>query len=356
MNAGDLERAINLIKLGDINGGKRLLAQIIKTDPKNEHAWLWLSTSLDDQEHARYCLQRALEINPQNQAAKNSLNNLQRSLGSQSSGSQILQYYPVGISNQTSHNKTTAPLQMPSIKQPKMEEDGVQRAITLINAGKKSQAEALLNNMLKSNCDDENVWLWLGYCSDLPDQKKYCYQEMLRINPNNGFAKNALKQLEPFEQLEPRLTPQTPAAVNNNQHYLLGIILAVLVAFFFTFAPQMAKSVLSSAPFNRSSQQNTAYAKSFITLDKNVSCYHDSTGKMIIEGKVKNTSSSYDLQFVELQGTVVDKSRNVINTNTSFIGSDILYHNTASTYKIYVNDPAKRGINCTVEVENAMIK
>jgi Tfp pilus assembly protein PilF len=350
MNAGDLERSINLIQLGDIAGGRKLLAQIIKTDPKNELAWLWLSTSLDDQEQARYCLQRALEINPQNQAAKNTLNNLQTSLMSQSSGSQILQYYPVGNSNQTSHNKTTAPLQMTSTNQAKTEEDGVQRAITLINAGKKSEAETLLKNVLKSNCDDENAWLWLSYSADLPDEKKYYYQEMLRINPNNGFARNALKQLGP------RLTPQNPPAVKNNQPYLLGIILAVLVAFLFAFVPQMAKSVLSSPLFNRSSQPNIAYAEGFITFDRDVSCYHDSTGKMIIEGKVKNTSSSYDLRFVELQGSVVDKSGNVVNTNTSFIVSDVLYHNSSSTYKIYVNDPAFRGSNCTVEVENAMIK
>ncbi len=46
---------------------RRLEAQFteaILEDPDNEHAWLWLAEVSDDPGEQRYCLERALKINP----------------------------------------------------------------------------------------------------------------------------------------------------------------------------------------------------------------------------------------------------------------------------------------------------
>lgn len=40
----ELQQAITLIKSGDKQNGRRLLAEILKAEPRNEQAWLWMSS------------------------------------------------------------------------------------------------------------------------------------------------------------------------------------------------------------------------------------------------------------------------------------------------------------------------
>jgi hypothetical protein len=51
-----LEQAISAIKSGDKLTGQRILASIVKNDPNNETAWLWLSTSVEQVEQKKFCL------------------------------------------------------------------------------------------------------------------------------------------------------------------------------------------------------------------------------------------------------------------------------------------------------------
>jgi hypothetical protein len=105
------------------------------------------------------------------------------------------------------------------------------------------------------------------------------------------------------------------------------------------------------------SSLNTVYAKDFVYIPKDDwGCSHDSIGNMIFEGKVKNTSGTYNLQFVELRATVLTESFEVINTNTGYIDSDVLSANSSSTFKIYVDDPSNKGKHCKIEVEDASFK
>lgn len=77
MVASSLQQAITLIKSGDKQNGRRLLAEILKADPKNETAWLWMSSILDEEEQKRHCLEQVLKINPNNQLAQKGLAKLQ---------------------------------------------------------------------------------------------------------------------------------------------------------------------------------------------------------------------------------------------------------------------------------------
>jgi hypothetical protein len=76
-------------------------------------------------------------------------------------------------------------------------EEELTQAVVLIKAGKKLEAVPLLKNILKVDREVELAWLWLSACVETRDNKKYCYQEALRINPANPHAKKALEQLEP---------------------------------------------------------------------------------------------------------------------------------------------------------------
>jgi RNA polymerase subunit RPABC4/transcription elongation factor Spt4 len=66
----NLQRAIAAIRSGDKETGKRLLAEVIRDDPRNETAWLWMSAVIDSDEHRRTCLERVLAINPRNETAR----------------------------------------------------------------------------------------------------------------------------------------------------------------------------------------------------------------------------------------------------------------------------------------------
>ena len=70
---GTLQQAIAAIKAGDKAAGQRLLAEVIRNDPRNEAAWLWMSAVLDSDEQRRVCLERVLAINPDSATARQGL-------------------------------------------------------------------------------------------------------------------------------------------------------------------------------------------------------------------------------------------------------------------------------------------
>ena len=72
-----IETAIEAIKAGDREAGKRLLVRVIQQDPRNEMAWLWMTRVVDSNEERVKCLQYVLEINPNNEAARRGLLSLQ---------------------------------------------------------------------------------------------------------------------------------------------------------------------------------------------------------------------------------------------------------------------------------------
>ncbi len=68
-----LQRAVAAVKAGDKAAGRRLLAEVIRADPRNVSAWLWMAAATDADEQRRACLERVLAINPDNQSARQGL-------------------------------------------------------------------------------------------------------------------------------------------------------------------------------------------------------------------------------------------------------------------------------------------
>jgi hypothetical protein len=64
-----LYRAVNAIKDKDFYTARGILAAILKQDPKNEQAWLFLTLCMEDPQQKRDCLQQVLAINPHNEPA-----------------------------------------------------------------------------------------------------------------------------------------------------------------------------------------------------------------------------------------------------------------------------------------------
>ena len=64
-----LDQAVTQIQAGDLETGRRLLARVLRQEPYNVDAWLWLSTAVDDLNRRIECLRRVLAINPNNKLA-----------------------------------------------------------------------------------------------------------------------------------------------------------------------------------------------------------------------------------------------------------------------------------------------
>jgi Tfp pilus assembly protein PilF len=71
-----LEQAAAYIKAGDTENGKKLLLDVLKQNPRDENAWLWMSKCVTSKEQKRDCFQRVLQINPNNQFAQEELRRL----------------------------------------------------------------------------------------------------------------------------------------------------------------------------------------------------------------------------------------------------------------------------------------
>lgn len=68
-----LEQAIAFINAGDKKRGRELIIEILKGDPANDTAWVWMAAVSDQYQLRKECLEEALKHNPGNKTAKKAL-------------------------------------------------------------------------------------------------------------------------------------------------------------------------------------------------------------------------------------------------------------------------------------------
>jgi tetratricopeptide (TPR) repeat protein len=89
------------------------------------------------------------------------------------------------------------------------ENDNLSVGIAAAKSGDRERARGYLAQAVKENPNLEEGWLWLGRCLTDIEQRKYCYQKVLRLNPHNTAAQSELADLLPAhetESLKPALT------------------------------------------------------------------------------------------------------------------------------------------------------
>ncbi|MEW5940660.1 MAG: tetratricopeptide repeat protein [Chloroflexota bacterium] len=64
------QEAVDALRGGDRPRAKELLTRLLKTDQKNANYWVWMSAAVETNKERVYCLQTALQIDPENAAAK----------------------------------------------------------------------------------------------------------------------------------------------------------------------------------------------------------------------------------------------------------------------------------------------
>jgi hypothetical protein len=83
-----------------------------------------------------------------------------------------------------------------------MSDPALNKAITLIRSGNTGTARQILTEMLRHNPDHEQAWLWISKCFDEPARKKYCFERVLKANPDNPIARKALRAMNASGALE----------------------------------------------------------------------------------------------------------------------------------------------------------
>jgi competence protein ComEC len=73
MTPDKLRQAVQLIKAGNKQSALPILKEIVQAEPNNEMAWLWLYSCVESSSQKKYCLKKALEINPDNEKARAAL-------------------------------------------------------------------------------------------------------------------------------------------------------------------------------------------------------------------------------------------------------------------------------------------
>ena len=139
-------------------------------------------------------------------------------------------------------------------------------AIELAKSGKKTEAAKILSQILKLQPDNEAAWLWLASCLKTNQQKLYCLNQALAINPDNTTTQKAIQKIKESQKKPPEepasmkqteirpksiVVPVNSTASPPKQNYLLPILIisGILILFLvFIFWPK-----------SQSESGNTAY-------------------------------------------------------------------------------------------------
>ena len=165
-----LHEAVRLARDNQHENARELFAQIVEQNPDSELAWIWLSglqPTIDGRLHA--CRQ-ALRINPQNQP--------------------ILAHY----------QKLLDERKIQYIRRVAWAKSRFAEAKSLAAADRRADALAVLEHILQSFEDNDQVWLLLADLTCDLDQRVLALRRALHINPRNTSARIRLRQEEYYRQ------------------------------------------------------------------------------------------------------------------------------------------------------------
>lgn len=138
-----LKQALAHIKSGDKQAGKKILLSLLKQDPTNSRAWLYLSAAVNTPEKKRQCLEAALEHDPNNEPARQALAKLNQ------------KYLPPPLYEETavSHQDDEMWLpdsfkNVPSIPEPQIQEPRLPQPSTTIKTEAQKHREQMVENSI----------------------------------------------------------------------------------------------------------------------------------------------------------------------------------------------------------------
>lgn len=111
-------------------------------------------------------------------------------------------------------------------------------AIELVQLNRQDEALEILRELIRENSDFEDAWLWMSVAVDSLDQSIVCLDNVLRINPDNWQAAEALYRLREDDM---RLEKRRRSLRSSRDTALIAMWLligGVMFAVMFAFVPQ----------------------------------------------------------------------------------------------------------------------
>jgi thioredoxin-like negative regulator of GroEL len=75
-------------------------------------------------------------------------------------------------------------------------EDLLQLAIAQAKSGNKQGARVLLEQVLEADKQNDRAWLWMAYTSSNEVDRRRYLRTVLRLNPNNKAAQEAINKMQ----------------------------------------------------------------------------------------------------------------------------------------------------------------
>lgn len=150
-----LKSGIAAAKAGQRERACTFLRRVVEYDEENIPAWLWLSGVVESLDERRTCLEQVLALDPQNAVARKGL-------------AQI-------------HKERMAKL--------------LREGIAAAKAGQRERASDLLTQVVIEDERNVNAWLWLSGVADEAENRIFCLENVLSLDPDNEVALKGLTQL-----------------------------------------------------------------------------------------------------------------------------------------------------------------
>jgi tetratricopeptide (TPR) repeat protein len=165
-----LRQALQAARNGRELTARDLFQDVVRLDPGNEVAWMWLSGLLDPLEDRIEACERVLSINPDNQ--------------------QVRAY------KEKLHKEHDIE------RQKKATELGnhVLRARNYMEKGKHDEALLLVQNIIREDSDNKEAWLLFAELSANIDDKVRAYENVVQSNPVDKEAQETLKRFRFYQR------------------------------------------------------------------------------------------------------------------------------------------------------------
>jgi hypothetical protein len=112
-------------------------------------------------------------------------------------------------------------------------DDNLQQAIALIKSGQKKQGGQILAEIVKQQPNNESAWLWLAHCVNTNQQKIYCLNKALEINPQNGAALTAIQKLQEENEVPQLQFADNRPVENQTNTFSIASIISSLLGWLF---------------------------------------------------------------------------------------------------------------------------
>jgi Tfp pilus assembly protein PilF len=164
-----LRKAVQAARNGHDLTARDLFQDVVRIDPGNELAWMWLSGLLDPLEDRLAACERVLSINP---------------------GNQKIRAY---------HDKLLKEYDAKHLERIFELDEEVQQVRWYLEGGKKDEALLLLQNILREANGHKEAWTLFADLSVSIDDKVRAYEAILQNDPSDRSAAEALKRYRYYQ-------------------------------------------------------------------------------------------------------------------------------------------------------------